>query len=139
MIIRKAKKEDIESVLKLTKIPEFDNPNSSNNMESREYFKEYIKNGIFLVAKKDKETIGFVTGEFMLGGYVYIDALSVNSSLRGKGIGKKLIDSFEKIAKAKGVKYIHLTAPKSNKKTIKFYEKNKYDKGKEFIQFYKKL
>lgn len=139
MIIRKAKKDDIKEVIKLTKIPELDNPKSGSNLESFKYFQEYMGKGIFLVAEEDGKIVGFITGEFMLGSYIYIDVLSVDSTLRGKGIGKDLVRNFEKLAKKKGVKFVHLTAPKFNKKTVKFYEKNGYDKGKEFFQFYKKL
>ncbi len=139
MIIRAAKKQDIDSVITLTKIPEFDNPNSTNNIESQDYFKEYIAKGIFLVAEENDKIVGFITGEFMLGSYVYIDALSVDPKMRGKGIGKKLTAALEKEAKKKGTKYVHLTAPEFNKNTLAFYESQGFDKGKTFVQFYKKL
>lgn len=68
---------------------------------------------------------------------IHITQFIINHSVRGKGIGQKLIEIIYDIAKQRGIKYIELMATYRNKKTMKFYEKQEFDI--ERVQLCKKI
>lgn len=71
---------------------------------------------------REESIIGFIT-YWHIGDYTYIDHLAIKNEHRGKGYGTKLLD----MIKRKGNKFILEVEPpinKTNKKRIRFYEKN---------------
>ena len=70
--------------------------------------------------------------------YYLLDYVSVLSEYRGKGIGTKLLEYAEKIAKEDNTIYIQLTCGYKRVEAHKLYEKNGYIK-RESDQFRKEL
>jgi ribosomal protein S18 acetylase RimI-like enzyme len=139
MKIRKATIKDLDECVKISHIPEFSYMYSISDSKAKKYLRNYINKGILLVAEENNHVLGFISGEFMLGNFVWIDAITVKKEVRGRGVGKKLFKEFRKSCKQKGVKNLYLMSPKFNKNTIKFYESIGMKKGKEFIEFSEKL
>lgn len=70
--------------------------------------------------------------------YYLLDYVSVLSEYRGKGIGTKLLEYAEEIARSESVMYIQLTCGYKRVEAHKLYEKNGYIK-RESDQFRKEL
>ncbi len=135
MILRKATNKDLNGCVKISHIPEFSFLHKISDKKAKEYLSSYIKKGILIVAEEKKEIIGFISGEFMLGNVLWIDAITIKKEMRGRGLGKKLFNEFRKQCKKKKIKSVYLMAPKFNKNTVKFYESIGMKKGKDFIEF----
>jgi len=132
--IRLAKLEDCKNCAELSRIEEL-RPAESDFI-SEGYFRIFVdKDEMFFVAEDNGEIVGYILGEPMKGKMANLGLLTVNSKLRGKGIGKKLVETFRKKCDEKGLKYILLYAPKFNKNTLEFYKKCGFKEGKEHIQF----
>ena len=84
MIIRKAQINDFAECVAISDIPEF------STKVDKEYLKGFLENGILIVAEDNKKLVGFVAGEFMLGDFVWVDAITVKKEFRGNGFGKKM-------------------------------------------------
>ena len=102
-------------------------------------FYQYINNGCFILATINDETVGFmcsstgldhinreIENEMQLNGInynsdIYISELGVSGEHRGKGIAKKLINSFMKINVGKNM--FLRTGVHNNDHVIKLYEK----------------
>jgi len=132
--IRLAKLEDCKKCAKLSRIEEL-RPAQSDFI-SEAYFHIFVdKDELFFVAEEKEEIVGYILGEPMKGKMANLGLLTISSKVRGKGIGKKLIQTFRKKCDEKGLKYILLYAPKFNKNTLEFYKKCGFKQGKEYIQF----
>jgi ribosomal-protein-alanine N-acetyltransferase len=132
--IRNARLEDCMMCVELSKIEEFTQPDGSH--VPYDYLKSYIdEDEMFLVAEVKGRVVGYILGEPLKGKIAYVALLTVDSQVRGKGIGRKLIDAFLKRCSEKELKYVFGFAPKFNKRTIEFYRKCGFKEGKEHIQF----
>jgi ribosomal protein S18 acetylase RimI-like enzyme len=76
---------------------------------------------LFLVAEDDDHIVGAVLGGFDgRRGMVY--HLAVETSRRGEGIGRNLMEQIEDRLRAKGCRKYYLLVTKDNTDTIGFYE-----------------
>ncbi|OOM05837.1 GNAT family N-acetyltransferase [Clostridium saccharobutylicum] len=124
MIIEKLKVEDLSQVLELhsTLIPfeiSFD--------KSFETYKEMLTNENYylVVVKEDNEVIGSAIGiccKCLAVSFLVIEDVVVKEGLRGKGIGRKLMESLDEFAKTKECAYAILVSSDYRKNTHKFYE-----------------
>lgn len=124
MIIEKLKMEDLSDVLELhsTIVPfeiSFD--------KSLETYKEMLvnENYFLVVAKEDNKVIGSAIGiccKCLAVAFLVIEDLVVKDGLRGKGIGKKLMQSLDEFAKRKQCAYAILVSSDFRKEAHKFYE-----------------
>lgn len=57
---------------------------------------------------------------------IYIQNICVNQTLRGKGIGTKLIEYVNSESKNKSIKYLYLDVSIENNKAKKFYDKKNF-------------
>ncbi len=82
------------------------------------------KGHIFLLAKEEENCVGYASYETNYQGTykTKIHKIYVLPSAQGKGIGKILMDSIEKIAKEKGNQQLSLNVNRHNP-AINFYEK----------------
>lgn len=109
MIIRTATLEDEEKVSKLiaqfrVELKELKGIKASFNMQqAREEFKEYIeaKFPIFVAEDANNELLGYLVCRID-GDMVWAESLFVSNNSRRKGIGSKLYDKAEEIAKNLG-------------------------------------
>jgi ribosomal protein S18 acetylase RimI-like enzyme len=94
---------------------------------NEEWTKERIKNSIkgnyltYLLAFEEDRIIGYLIGGHPFGGVATAMWLAVGDDYQGKGIGRKLMNSFIAILKKKGNHKVNLDV--TNKKNLGFYEK----------------
>jgi len=132
--IRLAKIEDCKNCSELSRIEEL-RPAGSDFI-SEEYFRGFVdEDEMFFVAEKEREIVGYILGEPMKGNLAHLGLLTVNSNLRGRGIGKKLVEAFREKCDEKKLSYLLLYAPKFNENTLEFYRRCGFKEGKEHIQF----
>ncbi len=146
MIIRKAKKSDIDDIIRLadqlrkTEAPLDKTKNIKEDSYLSDIYREkelkYIssRKKIFLVAEIDKKIIGYVNGYIVENPDIYyrepvayLDCLCVDKVSRKQGIGKKLIDEFSSIVKKKGAKYVKLNAFENNTPAVNLYKKEGFE------------
>jgi GNAT superfamily N-acetyltransferase len=138
--IRKANIKDLEDILRLNfdlfkkEYKEYDkslNLKWTHN-EGKIYFSDMIsnKNGFVEVAEVDSKIVGYICGgisERMFyrkkAKYAELENMLIESSLRGKGIGIKLMEDFIDWCKMKKSDYISVTASMQNEQGINFYRK----------------
>ena len=127
MVIEKLKIEDIQSLLELYKeLTPFEN----SLEKSIEIYKEILQDDQYLivVAKDNNEVIGSVFGvcckSLAVGGnpFLVIEDVIVKDNLRGKGIGKKLMNTLDEFAKEKYCVYAILVSSDYRKEAHVFYE-----------------
>ena len=126
MIIEPLKIEDILQVLELYKtlIPfEF-----CTNGSLAAYQKMMSNENYYLVvAKEDNRIIGSALGiccKCLVASFLVIEDVIVKEGLRGKGIGRKLMEDLDEFAKSKNCVYAILVSSGHRKAAHQFYEKN---------------
>ena len=154
MIIRKAKKADIEDIIKIAdQLRKTEAPlDKTKNMKDDSYLSdvyrkrqlEYIssRKKLFYVAILNDKIVGYINGYivehadvFYKEPVAYLDCVCVDKKVRNQGIGKKLIAEFTKIVKDKGVKYIKLNAFANNIPAVNLYKELGYE---EYSVYYMK-
>jgi len=133
MKIRKATTNDLEPIASMMRIPEFGIMKTASNTSNKEYLQEFLEKGILIVAEENTTVIGFIAGEWSLGGIIWINLLAVNEHMRGQGIGQQLISRAIAIAREK--KYYTLYLAASSPEAVKFYRKFGLDEGEPLTQF----
>ena len=85
--------------------------------------------GITLIAREDGEAVGYLVGGMVtpedyrtITSVAELENMYVNESVRGKGVGGKLVKQFEDWCAEKGVQRIRVVASSGNSSAIKFYE-----------------
>ena len=153
--IRKAKKEDLDSITALYTeylshtgpFAGFVNENkiTINKKEVRDAIKKRFissNKNIFLVAEKDKKLLGFVQAEIMSHQESrtkkrVIEIVDIYAKPKRKGIGRRLFNEIEKWANSNKAKFILWEFIFGNKIAEKFCIKNKFKPFK--IKMLKKL
>ena len=107
------------------------NPEYSLSEAGAEYFKSRIESsdGFALVVKEGDEYVGYLVGGMAapedyrtVKSVAELENMYVQESMRGKGIGGKLVQQFEDWCKEKGVEVIRIVASAENADAIRFYE-----------------
>ena len=81
---------------------------------------------LFLIAEENGQIIGTVIGGFDgRRGLVY--HLAVDASIRGQGIGSRLMDELESSLRAKGRIRSYLLVTRDNDEAMRFYEKRGWE------------
>lgn len=136
ILIRKAESQDTSGMLSLLKelfsIEEdfvFDAEKAKKGLE---LILKDGKRSLIMLAEENKEIIGMASVQLVIstaeGGYSgLIEDVVVKKALRGKGVGRKLLESIETWARENNVKRIQLLADKSNAPALNFYKKNSWD------------
>lgn len=135
--IRIAKLSDLEDVFRLHKqLYEFECKFDAN-LNKTYYETEEAKTKVFkiiknrrklcLVLEKDNKIVGVADGymidcDFYIKKVGYLDHLCIDENFRRTGLGKMLINAFEKKMKARGAEYIKLNAFAANSSAILFYK-----------------
>lgn len=125
MIIEKLKINDIPQVLELYKtlVPfSFSLDNSFDTYQKMLANQNYC----LIVAKEDDNIIGTVLGiccESLFTPFLVIEDFIVKEGLRGKGVGRKLIETLDNFAKENKCSYAILVSSGYRKEAHTFYEK----------------
>ncbi len=137
MVIRKADKKDLISIMKLNnelfelELAEYDMYLVKNwplSEEGKKYFSDAIKNDVVFVAEIDGEVVGYVLGRIANIPY-YSFALAelcnmcVQKEFRCKGIGRDLVQNLIDHFKSIGIDKFIVTASFKNKYAKEFYKK----------------
>lgn len=90
------------------------------------------RDGFQLMAAIDEDNIVGIMGyrvlfDFVHGKHLYIDDLVTTQAKRGSGIGAKLLQEAEKIAKEQGCLALRLCTGTANERGKKFYEREGWD------------
>jgi len=131
MIIEMLKLEDIPELLELYKEL---GPFEYSFKNSLETYKKMLmdEDYLLLVAKDDNKIIGSVLGiccKCLVGSFLVIEDVVVKYGLRGKGIGRKLMESLDEFAKTKGCTYAILVSSDFREEAHKFYENTGFIDG----------
>ncbi len=128
--IRKAKEADIEAIAGLEKQC-FSAPWSekaiSETMKS--------KDSLFLVAEKDKKTVGYI-GSYFCYPEGYITNVAVDPEERRQGIGRRLIEELIALGKELGLSFWTLEVRESNVPAISLYDSLGFEKVGRRPRFY---
>lgn len=133
-VLRKASVEDFPLVFPLIKSLWSYNEYEEN--ATKAVFSEIVggKSTFAVVAERGGEIVGFCHGDFfstlwMCGKTCYLSGIITKESERGKGIGKKMLDYIEGIAKSAGCRAIILESGISRTAAHRFYESNGFEKS----------
>ncbi|WP_010074423.1 GNAT family N-acetyltransferase [Clostridium cellulovorans] len=124
MVIDKLKAEDIPHLLELySSLVPFE----LSIENSFEVYKQMLKDESYhlLVAKEDNELLGSVLGiccKSLTVPFLVIEDVIVKEGLRGKGIGRKLMEALDEFAKKNNCAYSILVSSGFRKEAHKFYE-----------------
>ena len=97
--------------------------------EGEMYFKDLIKNSYVIIALKDEIPVAYLAGSisdkcpYSLLQYGEINNMFVDSSFRGQGIGKSLVDNFKQYCAEKNIQNLKVVASAKNKNAQEFYKK----------------
>lgn len=139
LLIRNATLEDAKTLEKISRVTKEVTMVDGRTLGLK-YFEVIIEYGFVLVAEIDKKIVGFLLSEiYDLTKLSVLTYLVVKPKYRNYKIGTKLIDSYLKELKKRKIKLVSLFAPKSNKKSLNFYEKAGFKKDKEYVLFFKDL
>ncbi|MCK4730548.1 MAG: GNAT family N-acetyltransferase [Candidatus Aenigmarchaeota archaeon] len=139
LIIRNATLEDAKTLEKIGKITKEVTMVDGRTLGLK-YFKVVIEYGFVLIAEIDNKIVGFLLSEiYDLTKLSVLTYLVVMPKYRNYKIGTKLMDSYLKELRKRKIKLVSLFAPKSNKKSINFYEKVGFKRDKEYVLFFKDL
>lgn len=83
--------------------------------------REELGKGIFLVAERDGQAVGYVGCQTVLD-EGYITNVAVSPDCRRQGVGRALIEELARRARAKGLAFVTLEARASNAPAIALYE-----------------
>ena len=135
MQIRAAKKSDLKNVEKLFCLPEL--AKATGEFLSVETLANYIDDKFFLAAEEAGEIIGAMFGERLKNAGLILWEFAVKESARGRGVGSALLDAFESNMAFENRTWVILYAPARSPKTINFYKKRGFNKGKLHVEFLK--
>lgn len=132
MKIRPCKKDDLIQCQELFNLPEL--ATASGDLLPVAYLRNFLSEKYFLVAEDNGKIIGALYGEKLKAGGTMMWALAVDSNYQGKGIGTKLMKTFEKNARLDNRKWIVLHASIKTERTVNFYRKLGYDVGNKYVE-----
>lgn len=138
MVIEKLKVEDISDILELYSALI---PFEISIGKSFEIYKEMLmdENYLLLVAKEDNRVLGSALGIYCKGlvvPFLVVEDVIVKEGLRGKGVGRKLMESLDEFAIRKHCAYAILVSSAFRKEAHKFYENVGF---KDSVQGFRKI
>jgi ribosomal protein S18 acetylase RimI-like enzyme len=134
ILIRPALHQDCETCAGLSRIEEHEVP-GGDHLPSDFFAANIDEDEMFIVAEDNGEVMGYILGQPMKGGYAYLSLLAIDAKMRGKGIGKMLVDAFLKRCIEKKLFFVSLFAPSFNEGTLEFYRTLGFEPGREHLEF----
>jgi ribosomal protein S18 acetylase RimI-like enzyme len=147
-VFRKATLVDLEEIVQLLADDDLgkerEKPMSKMNPAYKTAFDQILAdpNQLLMVVEKDKRVAGtchltlMPSLTFQGSLRMNIEAVRVDSSLRGQGIGEWMFDRVIGLAKVEGCKIIQLTTNKNRMDALRFYEKLGFKATHEGMKLY---
>ncbi|MFO7806847.1 MAG: GNAT family N-acetyltransferase [Candidatus Moraniibacteriota bacterium] len=133
MDIKDATLKDIDAIIKLgNSVNEFQVSDEVVTFWSKDVLIDCInsKNNPILVAKENKQVIGFVIANYNPSfKKAIIENIFIDSNFRGREIGKLLLGALLDKLKELGCKYVCSFTEIDNKVAVKFFLNNDFNKG----------
>ena len=132
MKIRHAQKGDIEQIIELCEAHAKYEKATYDKRGKASLLSDYLfnQNDVLdcLVVVENSEIVGYATfmkqfSTWNTGYYLYLDCLFLKASIRGKGIGEKMMTKIYEIAIQKKCSWIEWQTPDFNDGAINFYNK----------------
>lgn len=122
LVIRNTLEEDF---IKIADLGEKCEPMETERNSIYHIFTKYFKSTCFVAELSSGKIGGFLLGFISQENpeESYIHLLCVDPKIRGRNIGKKMIDAFIKMAAARGCKKVNLITKPINWNSIAFYKK----------------
>ena len=140
--IRIAKKSDISAIASIFSAVSLTDVRGLPKNSLKNYMAHVItsRNFVVFVAEENSRAIGFCICQLgvPMPDVAYIVDLDVSKKAQGKGVGQKLMAELYKYLKKKKMKNVGLYS-ENIPKTIKFYEKQGFRRGRTVIRFDRKL
>lgn len=131
-----ATKNDLNACERLGRFKEF--KEASGDYIDAKFLSHYLSRNFFLVAKKDKEVVGYLVAEKLRAAGAIIWYLAIKPEYRDHGLGHRLLGEFENRCRKNGIEWIDLYSLE-NKKTLNFYKSMGYDSGEKEVEQIKLL
>jgi len=139
MNIRKAKEDDIPTIMKWAKEADELQTYAGDHL-GKGFYEKIIKEGVSFVIELEDKMAGFLVAELDADlDFSYLTQLFVLPDQQGQGLGKMLIEAYLDKCKESGVAKVYLFAQEKNEKAIEFYNKQGFKKGKPYIAMYKEF
>jgi N-acetylglutamate synthase-like GNAT family acetyltransferase len=139
IIIRKARKEDIDPVLEIGNNLE-DALKASKNKKAHFHEKGefilFIKNSnenIFLVAEANSRIVGFLYAKILSKDWCMIDNLAIKKEFQKHHIGTSLVNELSKILKKRKITYVQILEEVHHKNTRNFWKGRGFKEEKVFV------
>jgi ribosomal protein S18 acetylase RimI-like enzyme len=138
--IRSAKPEDVDLLMSLVERLESELPDLPYAEDPAEFergkVERMVNEGVALVADDDGNAIGYVLARYGDHGptTVYVSDLWVDSSMRGRGIGRELLRRVSEAAIAHGSTHVVLDVDSKNRDAIAFYEHVGFEEGAKILR-----
>ena len=131
--IRPARTSDVKAIRQLV-----DSYAAPGHMLSKETVTLYESVQEFTVAEVDGKVVGFThflfrPSTWSINDYCYLEDLFVDSDIRGKGVGRALIDAVVERAQAKCAPRVYWTTQNGNSQARILYDSFGYPS--EFVQY----
>lgn len=136
MEIRPVKRKDIADIVRIARKSAELSVRKGEDFWNVKELSRWIKdeNNVCLVATENDVIIGFITCLSNKSAHIAsIENLYVKRLHRKQGIGKQLLESCIKRLKKKGARYIFTLVKTKNTDARKFFEKNGFKTGYEFV------
>lgn len=136
MRIRRAEHEDVEALAEVYRSAYRETRDLSFPMKAAEATAEEVRHwmdeGRLLVAVSSDEIIGAVRLEATDDRFLKVSRLAVHQERRGEGIGSRLMDAAESIARGECFDGVRLTTPPDHPYLPAFYRKRGYERVGEY-------
>lgn len=138
--IRKAEEKDVSRLLELFN----SDPNfvGGDFAYQERHILEFITNPVnqTFVYETENIIVGVIQTQFWKGSkYVLLNDIVVDKDYQKNGIGFKLQEHIEKLAKDEGYEFIYLFSEENNTKAHELVKKGGYKEGKKFTFFSKEI
>ncbi len=145
MIVRKAKEQDIDAIIKLLdeletahlglNLSETERKFMQKSQDAHKIIKDGLEKslkkdtGCLLVAEENGNAVGYLKAEIdvrsptkLHNKKLYIRHLIVSNDYRNRGVGRKLLEKAEAFAKENKIQFITLKTSPKNKSSTDFYK-----------------
>lgn len=122
LVIRNTLEEDF---IKIAEVAEECQPMQTERNSIYHIFTKFFKSTCFVAESTSEDIVGFLLGFISQENpeEAYIHLLCVNPKVRGRNIGKRLIDAFIEAVSLKGCNKVNLITKPINWNSISFYKK----------------